>query len=569
MSNDLVLLDARFETDRESYSDVITTGAAFEIFAADLVLRDYKLSYDEIMDGILGGTMDGGLDGFYIFVNGTLVCDEDDLPNVKEHISIKLVIFQMKHASKNEQGVINTLYQHIDYVLNLAPEQADLDTLFNSDVQQKLHLFRSVIKNYGNKPHKLHVEINYCNRATSKPNIAATTLASKIEDKCTDSFSSATASFQFYGAARLYALSIKPIAKTKTLSYIPNGLISSPSSCYVALIKLSEFLGFIVDGELLDQNMFEFNVRDFAGEAKPVNKEISETIQNYQSNTDFWWFNNGVTVVADKADQQSGEIVIENPMIVNGLQTANVIYSNNELIESATNDERSILVRIITVADNDVREGVIKATNSQTKLNSLALKATDMHQRKIEEFLKNKGIYYERRTNYYKNRGKKASKIIDISRLGQAIMAIYLQVPDQSRARPGTFLGIEDNYNKVFPKGADLKRYLVASSMERKLNDFFQKNRKNIKTIHRNNLRFHTMMVLAWTMLGSSRGNADGIDPNILTDAHLLKTFEWVCNEFDNTGLDVKDTKEKNAIAQGEAFTTQLKSNWKLSFTNV
>ena len=297
MSNDLFLLDSRFDEDRDSYTNITNTGDAFEVFCADLVLRDYKLSYDDIIDGIVGGGLDGGIDGFYVFVNGALVSDVSNLPDLKENISIRLILFQMKHQSRNEQTVIHNLFQHIDYVLTLMPNQDDLDTLFSSELQDKLDIFRSVMKKYGTKHHKLDIEINYCNRATREPNTPANVLANRLVEKCHSSFSNSSAKFEFYGAAKLYAISIRPISKTKELMHISGGLMGDTSECYVALVKLSDFVDFISEGDHLDQNMFEFNVRDFAGDTKPVNRDISETINDNASGADFWWFNNGVIVV--------------------------------------------------------------------------------------------------------------------------------------------------------------------------------------------------------------------------------------------------------------------------------
>ena len=55
-----------------SYSE----GAAFEIFASELVLRPYGLVLDEVKAGIVGGGQDGAIDSVYVFFDDNLV-DED------------------------------------------------------------------------------------------------------------------------------------------------------------------------------------------------------------------------------------------------------------------------------------------------------------------------------------------------------------------------------------------------------------------------------------------------------------------------------------------------------------
>lgn len=42
----------------------------FEIFCAKEILKDFGLSYDEIQAGIVDGSLDGGVDSIFCFVNG-------------------------------------------------------------------------------------------------------------------------------------------------------------------------------------------------------------------------------------------------------------------------------------------------------------------------------------------------------------------------------------------------------------------------------------------------------------------------------------------------------------------
>ncbi|MGW1616249.1 AIPR family protein [Streptomyces sp. NPDC002285] len=51
-----------------------------------------------------------------------------------------------------------------------------------------------------------------------------------------------------------------------------------------------------------------------------MNNAIGETLKS-GTGEDFWWFNNGVTVVADAAQIAGKRIVVKDPQIVNGLRT--------------------------------------------------------------------------------------------------------------------------------------------------------------------------------------------------------------------------------------------------------
>lgn len=118
---------------------------------------------------------------------------------------------------------------------------------------------------------------------------------------------------------------------------------------------------------------------------------------------EFWWLNNGITIIGTHAHIVGNAISIENVQIVNGLQTSESIYNyfNESKIKS---DDRSLLVKIIISNDVNARNSIIYATNNQTNVNVTALRATDKIQRDIEDVLKSHGIYYDRRSNYYKTK---------------------------------------------------------------------------------------------------------------------------------------------------------------------
>jgi hypothetical protein len=82
-------------------------------------------------------------------------------------------------------------------------------------------------------------------------------------------------------------------------------------------------------------------VRDYQGNTE-VNEQIRNTLSG-KSSEDFWWLNNGISVLCSRATVSAKTLTIENAEIVNGLQTSREIYdvfsSRPEL-----NDGRSVLV---------------------------------------------------------------------------------------------------------------------------------------------------------------------------------------------------------------------------------
>jgi hypothetical protein len=102
----------------------------------------------------------------------------------------------------------------------------------------------------------------------------------------------------------------------------------SGNNSYVALCKLTDYVKFIADdtGGLITR-IFEANVRAYQGEVE-VNREIADSLEHPTAGLDFWWLYNGVTIVADQAGFMNNRLTIENPLVVNGLQTSNEITTS-------------------------------------------------------------------------------------------------------------------------------------------------------------------------------------------------------------------------------------------------
>ena len=70
----------------------------------------------------------------------------------------------------------------------------------------------------------------------------------------------------------------------------------------VGLVKLDDYLRFLrKDGStVMRDELFAVNVRDYAGAGISVNNAIAETLAA-DTQSEFWWLNNGITLIADEA----------------------------------------------------------------------------------------------------------------------------------------------------------------------------------------------------------------------------------------------------------------------------
>ena len=109
---------------------------------------------------------------------------------------------------------------------------------------------------------------------------------------------------------------------TLELTYREN---ATSGSSHVALVSMRDYLAFLTDDTgALRRHIFDWNVRDYLGEVE-VNREIQSSLAN-QDSPDFWWLNNGVTVICSRTSIVGKTYVLDDVEIVNGLQTSYSIF---------------------------------------------------------------------------------------------------------------------------------------------------------------------------------------------------------------------------------------------------
>lgn len=188
-------------------------------------------------------------------------------------------------------------------------------------------------------------------------------------------------------------------------------------------------------------------------------------------------------------------MTLEDPQIVNGLQTSTELYRYFSQANTE-GDKRNLLVRVIVPTKPESRDRIIKATNSQTQIPLASLRATDKIHRDIEEYLRPYSLFYDRRKNRHKNEGKPLDRIISIPFMAQAVMAILLQRPDDARARPSSLLKKDEDYAKVFSLDLPIDIYRVCATLVKRVDALLRAD-DSLDARERNNLRFYVSMHVA------------------------------------------------------------------------
>lgn len=458
--------------DSDEYDD---EASFFEYFSSSQILKDYDLSDDEIENGIVGSSGDGGCDSIYIFLNKNLVLpDQIDSIIPSKESKVEMVIIQSKRETSFKESAIQKWKDVSNNLLSLSNSLSDFTTRYNDDVRESFGFFRDLYTKLLRSRVKLEFKYIYVSYAEElHPNVKQQ--AEELKGLVCKLFPNAKVNIEFVGAAELYDKYNTPAETIVNLPLAEVPIALGKNKNYVGLVSLKDYYRFIVsEDNILRRKFFEANVRDYQGRNN-VNSSIRETLETGQSE-DFWWLNNGITILTSEAMLVNNrELQLTNPEIVNGLQTSNEIYlyfkNNLNLLDSET---RNVLVRIIVPDSEESRDNIIFATNNQTNIPKASLRVTDPIHLQIELYLKGRGLFYDRRKNYYKNQGKKPSEIIGVSFLGQCLINLFLKKPDYARARPSTILTDDDSYNKLYIENQDLDVFYRCAVLGKKV----QKNLK-------------------------------------------------------------------------------------------
>ena len=186
---------------------------------------------------------------------------------------------------------------------------------------------------------------------------------------------------------------------------------------------------------------------------------------------------------------------------MNGLQTSTEIYDyfNRYKIE----DTRFILIRVILPPNDAVRRRIIKATNSQSPVAPLSLHANDDIHFDIEEILRVRKLYYDRRKGEYRRKMMPVAQIVSMTDVAHSVIAIALRAPDDARARPRKRLDSETGYAEVFDINVNRNLFLNCILLDRIVKSYLS-SRSDMPRDERTDIRFYMDTWLAAKLTGKA-----------------------------------------------------------------
>lgn len=227
--------------------------------------------------------------------------------------------------------------------------------------------------------------------------------------------------------------------KLKLIEYFGMPPMPNIPQSYVTLVNAKEFVDKVLKDEngIIKNEVFEENIRAFLGNT-PVNKKISDTLNDLEKKKIFSVLNNGITIVTPELTftPNSKEIDLVNYQIINGCQTSNTLFENYSLLD----DDINIVVKCIESSNENNISDIIDATNSQTNIPDEAFYSLKEKTKLVQKYFEIKNselsrefhLYFERRENEFKNKDFQQARIYDIKLLCRAYNAMFLNQPFNS-----------------------------------------------------------------------------------------------------------------------------------------
>lgn len=200
--------------------------------------------------------------------------------------------------------------------------------------------------------------------------------------------------------------------------------------------------------ETYGESLLEKNIRRYLGR-NTVNDGIAQTLLSADKRQNFFFFNNGVTMICEKfsynaLQEQNWIVKINKLQIINGGQTCKTIH---QILRDNPNLDFSqvyLLVRLYEVNDDEgLIQDITYATNSQNPVDFRDLKSNDERQLLLEKSAEELGYFYKRKRD-----NLLSANVIPSTVAAEAVFAVWRERPHLAKYRRNEFF--DKYYIEIF-----------------------------------------------------------------------------------------------------------------------
>ena len=418
---------------------------AFEYFVNCLIAQGLSPGKVDPAE-ITSGDDDAGIDGVIVAIDGEIVVSLDEAEEIfkrpKHQFVAEVVLTQVKTSEHFTKAEITNFSDGV-YDFFSSPPKLPHGKWTKDARDLILSLFNSPGKLRGGRPSlRLVFATTGTYRDESELRAAFEIMTEKVGQHGLFSPISYEPLDRDALIDRSSKLKTDVVAELPCIGAVGYPIVEGITSAYVAVVRAND----LVNRLLLDESgsprpfIFDENVRDFLGANNEVNDKMQTALASPQIRSRFGIMNNGVTIISPSVTFRGTTFTLKQFQIVNGCQTSNTLLEQQETLS----DDVVITAKIVEASDPEVIASIIKATNSQTKVDESAFLSLSPVARKIENYFKARAqthplepeLFLERRQGQFRASEVTQSRIINLKDLFRAVAAFWFDRPDLAARYP-------------------------------------------------------------------------------------------------------------------------------------
>jgi hypothetical protein len=452
----------------------------FSRFCVYLAVHQLDLPVPHYQDAITEGKGELGLDGVVVAVGDQALGSPDAAAATLEEMLESRTLFDGEGRLIPDQVprprilLMQVKREHFTPIRELDHFGASAHRFLTLDTNRFLELrpnpgvlrwrlvydrVRQVYADHG-IPFRPEIELIFAYAGVWRKELAPEVARETAESRLRGEFSKDDVNFRMWGADELIEAiewankSVDGVLRGATLMALPGG----PAKGYLGYAPAKSIVELMPqrDGRP-DERIFIDNVRSFLGDTgenvakiNPGALGLLESLEKGEADQ-ILLRHNGITVTARRAElQPDRSLLLHQFQIVNGAQTAFVLYRHQHLIESAM-----VSVKIVVTEDDEIKNGVILGANTQSMVNAYDMLARRREVRAMQQgfdaiaWHRPDRIWLQRRRREWVPREAYATqRFVTLRNLMEAFASACLGVPHRVHSDSGSLLG--DVPDKIF-----------------------------------------------------------------------------------------------------------------------
>lgn len=330
--------------------------------------------------------------------------------------------------------------------------------------------------------------------------------------------------------------------------------------------------------------IFDSNIREYLGSTGAVNKKIRETLKNPDERKNFFFYNNGVTVIV-KSIKDCGisgkvrKIEVQNPQIVNGCQTVSTI---SELFSGLPEDtletdfqDTFVIVKLLVIPDDsdemtELRKNIVTYNNSQNSIDQKTFEASSDEFKRLQiEFLRKGLLICIKQSDKYQYTKVTYKKADALMKLNAELMKKYGMT---HLTHTKDFLVILDKFLQVILAFVSTAQDAIQKK-SRLLIPGTEQNKKVLEFIRRDDVTINALCSL-WMLYiraeyerGDGKKRGDGKIPIPLYLIHCLSKYECKGDPQKITSVLASEEKIKKLISLYKMTITGYFTSWQKKYS--